>query len=275
MPRNVEVYLLTGRNLGFRPYRRLDQIARRLAASSWASIGKKAPAMRPAQLRQLRAEAGGLKADIDSFLMMSAERVQASRAELETLPLPAGTDWRWRPEFLDGAIHKHGIAAPQSGEKLTEGAAIWHDCPARALIFKQIRNIDSTDLAAFGLQLETFSFRGSFLSLSVDLPKHVLNGLTREHIIRLELAVRMERDQEVYARLNIGSGPNTEEVVQHLGNLRSGSSSSHVIEFDLALTEMNEKRLDKVWLDLIFEKPAMNAAAIREMIFSRHLRANV
>ena len=47
------------------------------------------------------------------------------------------------------------------------------------------------------------------------------------------------------------------------------------IEFDLALTQMNEKRLDKIWLDLILEKPAMNAAMIREMIFSRHLRANV
>ncbi|WBU61797.1 DUF6478 family protein [Paracoccus albus] len=261
--------------MGFRPYSWLDQMARRIAASSWASIGKKAPAMRPAHLRALRADAAGLSADLDRFLMMSAERVHASRAELATLPLPAGTDWRWRPEFLDGAIRKHGIAAPQSGAKLTEGAAIWHDCPASALIFKQIRNVDSTDLAAFGLQLETFNFSGSFLSLSVDLPEHVLNGLTREHIIRLELVVRMERDQEVYARLNIGSGPNTEEVIRHLGSLQPGNTNSQVIEFDLALTEMNEKRLDKAWLDLIFEKPVMNAASIREMIFSRHLRANV
>ena len=64
-------------------------------------------------------------------------------------------------------------------------------------------------------------------------------------------------------------------TVRHLGEIGQGGAHAQVIEFDLALTQMNEKRLDKIWLDLILEKPAMNAAMIREMIFSRHLRANV
>lgn len=208
-------------------------------------------------------------------MLSSAARVRANRADLATLPLPAGTDWRWRPEILNEACRVAGIAGPESGAVIMDGTAIWHDCTARAIIVKQMRNVESTDLAAFGLQIETFMFTGSFLSLALDLPPEVLNGLTQNHIIRLELVVRTEREQECYARLNIGNGPNTEEVLSHLGGLPSGNANVQVIEFDLALTQMNEKRLDKVWLDLILEKPAMNAVMIREMVFSRHLRANV
>ena len=38
---------------------------------------------------------------------------------------------------------------------------------------------------------------------------------------------------------------------------------------------MNEKRLEKLWLDLIFEAPQMNAVRIRDLFLSRHLRADV
>ena len=85
----------------------------------------------------------------------------------------------------------------------------------------------------------------------------------------------VERPMRIFARLNIGHGPNTEEITQVLGEMQPGLASEQVVEFDLAASQMNEKRLDKIWLDLILEKPAMNAAMIREMIFSRHLRANV
>lgn len=261
--------------MAFRPGNWLDRMARQRAAGSWAKMHRNIAAMRPARLRYLRAEASALRAELDVFLRLSAQRVLASRAELATLSLPAGTDWRWRPELLNDAIRQPGLVAPDNGAQLSEGAAIWHDCEARALIVRQVTNVEATDLAAYGLRIEAFGFAGSFLSFAVDFPPEVLDGLTQNHIIRLELVLQVERAQDIYARLNISNGPNTEEFLRHLGEIRAGQPRVQVIEFDLALNQMNEKRLDKIWMDLIFEKPAMNAAVIREMIFSRHLRANV
>lgn len=250
-------------------------MARQRATKNWAAMRQSVGAMRPAQLRFMRTEAVDMRRELDEFLHLSARRVLISQSELAAFPLPAGTDWRWRPELLNSAVRQSALVAPENGARLTEGSAVWHDCGARAVIVRQVRNVDATDLAAFGLRVEAFGFSGSFLSLAIDLPPEVLDGLTQNHIIRLEVVIQTERAQNIYARLNISNGPNTEESLRHLGEIGQGGAHAQVIEFDLALTQMNEKRLDKIWLDLILEKPAMNAAMIREMIFSRHLRANV
>lgn len=256
-----------------RPRIWLDRMARQRVAAIWAAMRRDIQNLRPARLRNLRAEARQLQRELDQFLLISTDRVLASRAALSALPLPAGTDWRWRPELLDAALRQPGMVAPQSGGKLTDGTALWHDCTDCTLILHQIRNVDVTDLAAFGLRLETFGFSGSFLSLSIDLAPEVLDGLTHNHIIRLALVLQVEASQNIYARLNIGNGPNTEELLRHLGEIAPGRTCSKVVEFDLALTQMNEKRLDKIWLDLIFEGPRMSAVEIHELFLSRHLRA--
>ena len=123
--------------------------------------------------------------------------------------------------------------------------------------------------------IEVFGFTGSFLSVSIDLPTDALEGLTRNHIIRLETTLAVERPLPVYARLNVGHGPNIDEILQHLRGMEAGLQSQQVVEFDLAYTEMNERRLEKIWLDLIFEAPQMNAVRIRDLFLSRHLRADV
>ncbi len=130
-------------------------------------------------------------------------------------------------------------------------------------------------MSPYGLLLETLGFSGSFLSLSVDLPPDALQGLTRSHILRVAIGVSVERPMNIYGRLNIGHGPNTDELLRHLGDVVAGQPQQLVCEFDLHLVEMNEKRLEKIWLDLIFESPRMNAVRMGDMYLSRHLRAEV
>ena len=102
------------------------------------------------------------------------------------------------------------------------------------------------------------------------------DGLTRAHIIRLDVTLTVERPMSIYARLNIGHGPNTDTLLRHLGDIAPGPEPvAREIEFDLHYVEMNEKRLEKLWLDLIFEAPQMNAVRIRDLFLSRHLRADV
>ena len=46
-----------------------------------------------------------------------------------------------------------------------------------------------------------------------------------------------------------------------------------MVEFDLAYSKLNEKRVEKAWIDLIFEGPEMNQVVIRDLTFSRRPRA--
>ena len=260
--------------MGFRPKDWVDRKLRRRAQMDWARVSRSVPAFSLGRLRHMRGEAAILRRDLDRFLQESDRRIAQSRASLDAVPLPGGTDWRWRPRFLATRLTPTGLAMPQSGAKLNEDTAVWHDCAAAALTLRQIQNADAADLAAFGLRIESLGFTGTFLSLAIDMPPSALAGLTRNHIIRVETVLQAEHPVSIYGRLNIGNGPNTEEILRHMGEMTE-LAQAVVAEFDLAVTEMNEKRLDKIWLDLIVEQPEMNAITIREMILSRHPRANV
>ncbi|MFT4013378.1 MAG: DUF6478 family protein [Paracoccus sp. (in: a-proteobacteria)] len=260
--------------MAMRPRKWLERRTREAAARQWAAMAEDVEFMSRGRIRGLTDEALSLRSSLNRFLMRGDRKATLSRAALAALPLPGGTDWRWRPGFMAGKITPRGIAAPQSGTRLGDRAAVWHDCAERALILEQVQNPRATDLSPYGLRLEVFGFSGSFLSLSIDLPAEALDGLTRNHVLRLEAMFLVERPINVYARLNIGHGPNTEEMLQLLRGMEEGLQSQQVVEFDLAYTEMNEKRLEKIWLDLIFEAPRMSAVETRELFFSRHLRAD-
>src|SRR5690606_29488223 len=115
------------------------------------------------------------------------------------------------------------------------------------------------------------SFDGSFLSLAVDLPDAAVDGLRRTHVLRMDVIVEMEQPLEIFARLNIRHGPNTEQIVRELP-----LSEAHIrAEFDLAYANLNEKRIESAWVDIIFEGPEMNQVNLRDLTFSRRPRANL
>jgi len=45
------------------------------------------------------------------------------------------------------------------------------------------------------------------------------------------------------------------------------------LEFDLGYCDLNEARVENVWLDLIFDDPSMNCAKILGLVFYRRPRA--
>ena len=47
------------------------------------------------------------------------------------------------------------------------------------------------------------------------------------------------------------------------------------VEFDLAYSTLNEKRVEKAWVDIIFEGPQMNQVVLRDLTFSRRPRASL
>ena len=50
---------------------------------------------------------------------------------------------------------------------------------------------------------------------------------------------------------------------------------SEIIEFDLAYSNLNEKRIERAWIDLIIEGPNMNQIVLRDLTFSRRPRAEL
>ncbi len=195
-----------------------------------------------------------------------------SRVALDTRPAPAGTDLRWRPGLLSQPLAPAEIRDPASGKRLGDDAALWHDSREGGLRLRQMPGTEP--LAPFRLQLETDEFPGSYLSLSIDLPPEAQSDLLQAHILRLETVLWSEKPLRSFGRLNVRNGPNTDKILRDLPLPQARESGATVVEFDLAAMDINEKRLEKIWLDLIFEQPQANVIEIGEMILSRHLRAS-
>ena len=93
--------------------------------------------------------------------------------------------------------------------------------------------------------------------------------MTKIHLLGMNTIVEMEKPLEIFARLNVRHGPNTEQIVRELPL----NEEDVTVEFDLAYSKLNEKRVERAWIDLIFEGPEMNQVTLRDVTFSRRPRA--
>ena len=105
----------------------------------------------------------------------------------------------------------------------------------------------------------------------IDFPHDAVQGLKKRHLIRLAISIETEKPLEVFARLNIRHGPNTEQVVREFPM----DATEMFVEFDLGYSELNEKRIERMWLDLIFEDPEMNQILLRDVTLARRPRAEI
>ncbi|SFK11811.1 DUF6478 family protein [Celeribacter neptunius] len=242
-----------------------------LAIRRWARRANAAEHMPLPVLRRFRGFARGLRWELDRFLFVADGRLALPLIGSNAMQLPLYTDWSHRPEIWRGPISPPGASAVSTKTAIGSEAVLYHDCDISELSFRQVRNTSEEDLAPFGLRLDVFRFDGSFLSLSVETPDHACEGLSRRHLMRLSYTVELERSIEIFARLNVKHGPNLEQVVRELPL----HTDEGFVEFDLAYTKLNEKRVEKLWVDLIFEDPEMNQIEIRDLTLSRHPRAEL
>lgn len=185
----------------------------------------------------------------------------------------AGDTWDWiaRPAPWNEAMRPRGRVDLPSPTHLPGGVTLYHDAARHDLSLRQERASGGHGDARFGLVLEVYRFDGSFVSFVHDLPEAAIAGLTLNHFLAVD--VRMDREQpvEVFARLNVQHGPNTEQMVRQI-DFRGEAGRA---EFDLAYTRINEKRIEKAWLDLILEGPEMTRIAIWDLVVMRAQRADV
>lgn len=249
----------------------LDRVVQRRALARWREAARTAGSLDLAQLPLLRSDARALRREIDSVLHQVDGRLQMPRIGADSVPAPPTSDWTWRPELWRGPVSPFGVAGAQNRAQLGRELTLFHDCDESEITLRQIRNRHDSDLAPCALRMDVFRFNGSFLSFVLDLPETALQRLHLNHLVRLDMKLELERPLEIFCRLNIKHGPNSEQLVREMP-LTQGDS---FVEFDLAYTRMNEKRLEKAWVDIIFERPAMNQILLRDLTFSRYPRAEL
>ena len=249
----------------------LDRVIQQSALRRFRRWAETARDMDLRDLRRNRAAARRLKYFLDELLYVADDRLALPVLGNQSVPIPYDADWSWRPEIWCGPLAVQGISAVENKSMLGKEVTLFHDCAQSELTLRQLRNTSVEDLAAYGLRLDVFRFEGSYLSLVIDLPPDATVDLKRKHLIRCDLIVELERPLEIFARLNVQHGPNTEQIVRELPL----NDRELAVEFDLAYTKLNEKRVEKVWIDLIFENPEMSQVILRDLFFSRRPRAEM
>lgn len=237
----------------------------------WSAAAQSAEDAELSELRQKRHMARQLATRLDQLMHVADSRLALPRIGSQAFNRPKGTLWSWRPQLWRGPISPHGIVAAPSRTPLGDEVVLFHDCDNSELTLRQIRNTREADLAPFGLRMDVFGFHGSFLSLVLDFPADAVEGMRRRHLIRLAAIIETEKEIEVFGRLNVQHGPNTEQIVLDL----PVNQRETVVEFDLAYSDLNEKRIEKMWIDLIFEAPQMNQVTVRDLTFCRYPRAEL
>ena len=237
----------------------------------WAKAARAAAGEDLAALRRQRSQARELRTHLNELIHVADERLALPAIGSTQFRRPQGSDWGWRPALWRGPLPVPGLSSVQNKSQLGEEVTLFHDCAFSELTLRQLRNTREADLAPYGLRMDVFKFDGSFLSLVIDLPPEAVQGLKRRHLLRMDTIVEMEKPLEIFARLNIKHGPNTEQIVRELPL----HEEEIMVEFDLAYTKLNEKRVEKAWLDMIFEGPEMNQVVLRDLTFSRRPRAEL
>jgi Family of unknown function (DUF6478) len=251
--------------------RLLDRFLHKGALRRWSRLADQSATMDTSTLRRSLGRAWAMRRQLDRVIHQAEHRLALPVIGSQAMRRPLGTDWSWRPAVWTGPIPVPGMSSVPGKAVITDGTTIYHDCRRSELTVRQIRNTREADLAPFGVRMDVFRFDGSFLSLAIDLPPAAVDGLLQRHLIRVDAIVEMEKPLEIFARLNIRHGPNVEQVVRELPL----AAEEVMVEFDLAYTRMNEKRVEKLWLDLIFEGPEMNQIILRDLTVSRRPRADL
>ncbi len=249
----------------------MDRFIHNGAVRWWKHAARQAKTSDLSTLRKYRQRARQLRAHLNEVIYASEERLALPVIGSNAFPKPFGTDWAWRPELWRGPLPSPGMSSVQTKSMLGKEATLFHDCAHSELTLRQVRNLREADLAPYGVRMDVFKFDGSFLSLVIELPKDSVAGLKKDHVIRIDTIVEVEKPIEIFARLNIKHGPNTEQFVRELPL----HEENVMVEFDLAYSNLNEKRVEKAWLDIIFEGPEMNQVILRDLTFSRRLRAAI
>jgi hypothetical protein len=176
---------------------------------------------------------------------------------------PLHSDWAWRaPAWRDGTALAEGAA--RTGTTLVEGTRLFLEDDGLSVTIRRGCEIPPAVVIEAGPGID------GFVSLAVDLPPDGIAGLRRRHVVRAETRIDAPGAAEIFLRLNIRHGPNTERLTQPFPTV-----GPQVAEFDLFHSGLDEARVVAAWIDLIVTRPAPGTIVVGDLVMSRRPRAEV
>lgn len=245
-----------------------DRLFARRSLRRWRGLADDAATADLRDLRRIKGQATQTRREIDRLIHAADSRLDGLHSAIRR---PDLADWVWRPDVWSAPVRPSAQAPAESGSSIGADARLFHDCATREIALRQVRDLREDHLAPWALRFEVLGFGGSYLSLVIDLPQAAVGNLRPGHVLQLDTCIEAERPVEIFARLNIRHGPNTEQIVRELpwGQERVAT------EFDLGHSRLNQSRLERAWIDLIFGKPRMNQLTLRDLTLSRRPRADL
>ena len=237
----------------------------------WQRALKSPRDLSAAELRRMTNDMQNMRDRLDQMAATAGSELLTRGSQHDGIDRPDQCDWAMRPAPWRERMRPHGIVGLHSPTSLPGGVTLYHDATRSRMSLRQDKVPANLSGAPFGLVLEVYEMDGSFVSLVQDLPPEALQGLTRDHFIAVQLVADRDQPVEIYARLNVQHGPNVEQMVRQF----EFKDLHGRAEFDLAYSKINEKRLEKAWLDLIVEGPEMTRIALWDMAVLRAPRADI
>lgn len=242
----------------------LGRAGRRAARLAWGAALRRIDETPPARLRGLVAEGRQTQAVLAEFLHQAEGRLD--RAGRRGPRPPDRSDRHWIPEIFRGPVRPAAHVPVASGTVLAPGLTLFHDGVRAELTARQVPHDGALPRA---VSIDGLGFDGTFVSLVLDLPGDMVRDTGPTHLLRLDANLSMEREVEVFARLNVTAGPDTDTLVRQAG------SGETVVEFDLSELPLEARRVERMWLDLIFDGLQMNAVRVADLRLSRARRAEL
>ena len=194
------------------------------------------------------------------FSIFSAARPQAgANAKL----------WTFVPDFWTKAIKPNAGVTRNRETRLGGGVGLFHDSRNTEFSWQQITLPNPSNATDIKLHVETNNFNGTFLSVAVSLPKHLLKNLSEKSIISAKMQFIADSDLEVKIRLNFARGPNTYALWRSWSGKNQGCDAG----FELQDCEINPATADGFWIDLILAATKTQSFAIQGLSISHRYRA--
>ena len=119
--------------------------------------------------------------------------------------------------------------------------------------------------------MDGYVFSSGYISVAIHLPILAAKDLQSRHLICMDCRLDIRKPLAIFARLHVGNGPNTaKNNIQFPQNCER-----NILKFDLSTVKTTKRRIKIIWVDRIFEAPAMNKITLRDIVLSRHPRAQM
>lgn len=193
-----------------------------------------------------------------------ATKVEArlTRASESETPSP-GAEWTWRPDFFLAPQDQTIWTNPPSGLRPGAGLSVYHDSDGGAFTLAQRPARGERSTLRYEIFFESYEFRGSYLSLAMGVPDHVRRPKAGE-ILVVEIDFAASRRIKAFLRLNMKT-TQTSDVLHADGAIGDGRAR---FEFDMSFAAFEPTEKDRLWLDIIFDRPRMVEMSIRDLTLS-------